>query len=90
MSAKDRILTVFSTYPSLINGFTITQVARLARLPYNQAKNVIIRFKREGKIKAIKPSRGKGRGKGKTLAVYAFTRQGRMYLKAKGNPYVLQ
>ena len=89
MSAKDKVLEVFNNYPYLINGFTIKQIARLARLPYHQAKNVIVMFKRQGKLKVIKPSRGKGRGKGKTLAVYAFKKQGKQYLKAKGNPYVL-
>jgi transposase len=89
MSAKTEVLKVFNNYPYLINGFTIRQVAKLARLPYHKAKNVIMRFKRQGKLKVIKPSKGKGRGKGKTLAVYAFRKQGKQYLKAKGNKYVL-
>jgi transposase len=89
MSAKDEVLKVFNLYPSLINGFTIRQIAKLARLPYHQVKNVIVRFKRQGKLKVLKPSKGKGRGKGKTLAVYAFKKQGKQYLKAKGNRYVL-
>jgi hypothetical protein len=89
MSLKDRVIEVFNMYPSLINGFTVKDVAKRGGLKEYEARMIIQRFKRQGKLEIVKASQGRGRGKGKTYALYRFKRQGKAWLKAKGNKYVI-
>ncbi|MEM4324083.1 MAG: hypothetical protein QXO37_09525 [Candidatus Nitrosocaldaceae archaeon] len=87
--SKGLVLNYFRLYPTKINGFTINEIAKASMLSYTRVKNVIMRFRREGKIEKIRGGRGRGRGRGREISVYRFTAMGKRYLAKKGNNYII-
>jgi hypothetical protein len=80
--AKIYLIKFFNYYPTkATKGFTVYEIAKFNKVTVNAARNAIWRGIKNGNIKVLIPSRGKGRGKGKTIAVYALTEKGKRYFK---------
>jgi DNA-binding PadR family transcriptional regulator len=79
--SKANVIRYFRYYPVKAKGFTIQEIAR-----FNQVSSISIyitvrRLMQRGFIKVMKESKGRGRGNGKTKAVYYFTSNGLIWLR---------
>jgi hypothetical protein len=80
--AKRHLIKFLNYYPyKARKGFTIEEVAKFNHVSINAVRNTVWRGMKNGSITIIKPSKGMGRGRGRTVAVYALTKTGIKYYK---------
>jgi DNA-binding PadR family transcriptional regulator len=82
--SKASVINYFRYFPIKSKGFTVQEVARFNRVSSISVYITVRELKRHDFVRAMHTSHGKGRGKGKTKAMYYFTHNGLIWLRRNG------
>jgi DNA-binding PadR family transcriptional regulator len=85
--SKANVIRYFKYYPVKVRGFTVQEIARFNQVSSISIYITIRRLRQSGFIKILRDSKGRGRGNGKSRAVYYFTSNGLIWLR-RNNVFV--